>query len=226
MKLVHLVSDPLAESLSVNKRVAAKFIERLRRESPDLSIEALDLERDPPPFYDRELFRYVWEPVADPAYRPSASETAAAGYMRRHAAILRDADLLLLSAPVWNYYLPAVLKAWIDQVLSPGEMFEFGADGRIPLHRIRAMVSVVSAGGLISNEGYARSLFHLLEATFRYAGIEDHHDLLIEGQEPALYPDHAQREAEAVAAAEGLAERLAERLAVDLARQPAARDRA
>ncbi len=211
MKLVHLVSDPLAEPLSVNKRVAARFIESLSTVVADLSIEVLELERDPPPFYDRALFRYVWEPVADPGYRPSASERSAAQYMRRHAEILRAADLLLVSAPVWNYYLPAVLKAWIDQVLSPGEMFEFGAEGRVPLHRIRAMVSVISAGGLISDQGYDRSLFHLLEATFGYAGIDRHHELLIEGQEPALYPDHAQREAEAATRAE--------RLAVDIARE-------
>ncbi len=210
MKLVHLVSDPLAESLSVNKRVSAKFLARLRSLDPDLSIELLELEQDPPPFYDEELFRYVWEPVADPDYSPSASERAAAQYMRRHAEILRAADLLLLSAPVWNYYLPAALKAWIDQVLSPGEMFELGADGRVPLHRIRAMVSVISAGGFISDQEYDRSLFHLLEATFSYAGIERHHNLLIEGQEPALFPDHAQREAEAGASAERLATAIAQ----------------
>lgn len=210
MKLVHLVSDPLAESLSVNKRVSARFVDKLRSLQPGLSIEALELDRDPPPFYDQQLFRYVWEPVADPNYTPSESERASARYMQRHAEILRAADLLLLSAPVWNYYLPAVLKAWIDQVLSPGEMFELGARGRVPLHRIRAMVSIVSAGGRISAEGYDRSLFHLLDATFRYAGIERQHKLLVEGQEPALYPDHAQREAEACAAAERLAAAIAQ----------------
>lgn len=210
MKLVHVVSDPLAESFSVNKRVSARFVDSLRAVVPDLSIEELDLERDPPPYYDRQLFRYVWEPVADPAYRPSAGERAAAQYMRRHAEVLRNADLLLLSAPVWNYYLPAVLKAWIDQVLSPGEMFELGADGRVALHRIRAMVSVISAGGFISEQGYDRSLFHLLEATFGYAGIERHHELLIEGQEPALFSDHAQREVDAGAAAERLAVAIAQ----------------
>ncbi len=210
MKLIHLVSDPLAESLSVNKRVAARFVDSLRAVVPDLSVEVIDLERDPPPYYDRELFRYVWEPVADPAYRPSAGERAAAHYMQRHAKLVRPADLLLLSAPVWNYYLPAVLKAWIDQVLSPGEMFELGADGRLALQRIRAMVSVISAGGFISDQGYDRSLFHLLEATFSYAGIERHHNLLIEGQEPALFPDHAQGEAEAGASAERLAAAIAQ----------------
>ena len=213
MKLVHIVSDPLAESLSVNKRVAARFVDGLRAVVPELSVEELDLERDPPPYYDRELFRFVWEPVADPAYRPSAGERAAARYMQRHAELVRGADLLLLSAPVWNYYLPAVLKAWIDQVLSPGEMFELGAGGRVALHRIRAMVSVISAGGFISDQGYDRSLFHLLEATFRYAGIERHHELLIEGQEPALFADHAQREAEACADAERLAVAIAQQLA-------------
>lgn len=205
MNLIHVVSDPLAPSLSVNKRVAASFLGKLRAELPDLSIEELDLESDPPPYYDRDLFRYIWNPVSDPEYRPTPGERAAAAYMRRHAERLRAADLLLLSAPVWNYYLPAVLKAWIDQVLSPGEMFELGAQGRAPLHRIRAMVSIVSAGGYMSEQGHDRCLFDLLQATFSYAGIERHHELFVEGQEPALYSDHAQREAQAAAAADKLA---------------------
>ena len=209
MKLLHVVSDPLAESLSVNKRVAASFVSGLRSEIPGLSVEELDLERDPPPYYDRGLFRFVWQPMSDPSYSPSASERAAAQYMQRHAKRLREADLLLISAPVWNYFLPAVLKAWIDQVLSPGEMFRFGSQGREPLHVIRAMVSIVSAGGRMSEQGYDRSLFDLLGAAFRYAGIERQHEILIEGQEPALYSDHLQREKEACAAANQLARNLA-----------------
>jgi FMN-dependent NADH-azoreductase len=209
MKLLHVISDPLAESISVNKRVAASFVDALYAAVPDLAIETVDLERDPPPYYGRDLFRFIWEPLTNPAYQPSPNEHAAAEYMLQKAGQLRGADLLLLSAPVWNYYLPAVLKAWIDQVLSPGQMFDFGADGRIPRHRIQAMVSVVSAGGLVSEQGVSQSLFHLLRETFRYAGIERHDEILIEGQEPALYTDHAEREAEALESAAQLATAIA-----------------
>ena len=197
MKLVHVVSDPLDSSLSVNKRVALRLIDELQAIRSDLQVETIELDQDPPPYYDTKLFRYLWTPLSDPDYQPSADERAAADYMLRQVDSLRDADLLLLSAPVWNYYLPAVLKAWIDQVLSPGQMFEFGAEGRIPLHRIRAMISVVSAGGIVSDSGVSDSLFHLLHESFRYAGIDGHYDILIEGQEPALYADHSVREAAA-----------------------------
>ena len=206
MKLVHVLSDPLAESLSVNRRVASRFVEAMRAILPGLSVETVDLSQDPPPYYDTQLFRFLWMPVSDPDYQASAEERAAAEYMLRQVECLRDADFLLLSAPVWNYYLPAVLKAWIDQVLSPGQMFEFGAEGRIPLHRIRAMVSVISAGGRVSDQHVSRSLFHLLHESFRYAGVDNFHDILIEAQEPALYPDHARRETAALELAEKIAE--------------------
>lgn len=209
MKLIHVVADPLAQPLSVNKRVAARFVGRLQAEIAELRVEEVDLERDPPPYYDRDLFRFVWNPVADPQYRPSPDEKAAARYMQRHAEMLRGADLLLLSAPFWNYFVPAVLKAWIDQVLSPGEMFTLGAEGRLPLHRIRAMVSIVSAGGWISPQGHDQSLLQLLQAAFEYAGIERQHGLLIEAQEPALFADHAEREAQGCADAERLAAEIA-----------------
>ena len=209
MNLIHLVADPLPASLSVNKRIAAAFLERLRAAAPALEVIDIDLAAEAPPYYGTDLFRYVWQPLAEPGYRPSETETAAAAYMRRQAALLRGADLLLLAAPVWNYYLPAALKAWMDQVLSPGQVFDLGPAGRVPLHRVGAVVAIVSAGGWLSRQGHAQCLFSLLRAPFEYAGIARFHELLIEAQEGALYPDHGEREAAAADAARALAESLA-----------------
>lgn len=208
MKILYVLADPLAPSKSVNRRVAGQFLTHLERDFGELSVVEVDLCRNPPPFLDIDLYRYVWGPFVDPGFNPSARERDAAAYMHRQVELFTRADLLLIAAPVWNYYLPASLKAWIDQIVSPGFVYEFGDSGPQPLHRVGSVVSIVSAGGQLSKYDTDKALFKLLHAPFRYIGIDRFHDVLIEAQEPALYPDHAEREAQAAARVERLAERL------------------
>ena len=42
---------------------------------------------------------------------------------------LLAADELVLVAPVYNFGVPAAMKAWVDQVVRAGRTFRFGEDG-------------------------------------------------------------------------------------------------
>ena len=43
---------------------------------------------------------------------------------------LKDSDIIIISAPIYNYGPPATLKAWSDLVARIGETFRFKPDGR------------------------------------------------------------------------------------------------
>ena len=46
---------------------------------------------------------------------------------------LLSADELVLVAPIYNFGVPAALKAWIDQVVRAGRTFRFTATGPVGL---------------------------------------------------------------------------------------------
>ena len=46
---------------------------------------------------------------------------------------LLRADELVLVAPVYNFGIPAAMKAWIDQVVRAGRTFRFTAEGPLGL---------------------------------------------------------------------------------------------
>src|SRR5258708_13008705 len=42
---------------------------------------------------------------------------------------LLEADDIIIGTPMYNFAVPAVLKAWIDHVVRAGKTFQYGASG-------------------------------------------------------------------------------------------------
>lgn len=155
----------------------------------------LDLGEDPPPYYDENVFRALWQPgtLTDGNARHPSTE-----YMRRHCGYLRDCHLLVIAAPVWNISVPAALKAWIDLVIAPGETYRFGPQGIEPLHGIERVLLLISSGGPRDKVNRDDHFLSVVEAPFRYIGINTIDVIWADCQEPSLFDDHDNRLAQAL----------------------------
>jgi FMN-dependent NADH-azoreductase len=70
---------------------------------------------------------------------------------------LKESDIIIISAPIYNYGPPATLKAWADLAARVGETFRFKSDGRREglLSNKRAFLVITSGGTkLNSNEDF------------------------------------------------------------------------
>lgn len=123
-QLLHL--DASARSLSLSRRLGARFADGWR------AVHAVgyvhrDLAADPvPPVGEAwteicdELMR---RGITDPSRYSAAVRTPAQRAAWAVVAPLLDellaADVVLIATPMYNYSVPAALKAWIDQVTFP-----------------------------------------------------------------------------------------------------------
>ena len=85
---------------------------------------------------------------------------------------LKDIDVSIISAPIYNYGPPATLKAWSDLAARIGETFRFKPDGRREglLKNKRAYLVITSGGTkLNSNEDF---LTPWLKFILNFFGIE------------------------------------------------------
>ena len=57
------------------------------------------------------------------------------------------ADTFLIGSPVYNFSVPAVLKAWIDQICRVGVTFKYTPDGPVGLLSGKRAVIVIASGG-------------------------------------------------------------------------------
>ncbi len=67
---------------------------------------------------------------------------------------LKDSDVIIISAPIYNYGPPATLKAWSDLAARVGETFRFKPDGRREglLKNKRAYLIITSGGTKLNSK--------------------------------------------------------------------------
>ena len=209
MNVLHVIANPRPAETSSSKKLAFEFFAALTEKNPDVVVNNVDLYQNKPPYVSAEALNYFWGPIANPAYIPSKAEETAANFSNNNAQALMDADVLVLTLPVWLNSMPAILKAWLDQVLVPGKMFEFGAEGLVPTHHRRTVVLLVSSDQVYKEGDVRDGLTPAIRAIFAYIGVDDVQIAWADGQDASRHFDSEQRREMAIEAAREIAEDIA-----------------
>ncbi len=77
----------------------------------------------------------------------TADQRAALALSDSLVAELRAADTIVIAVPVWNFGVPAALKAWIDLVARAKVTFRYTENGPEGLLKGKRAVIVVASGG-------------------------------------------------------------------------------
>jgi FMN-dependent NADH-azoreductase len=121
--LLHL--DASARSRSFSRRLWARFAEVWRATHPDGRYRYRDLAADPVPFItegwtslrDAVLAAGITDGFADVVTTPAQRDAWVV--VEPLLAELVAADTVLIGTPMYNFSVPAALKAWLDQVTFP-----------------------------------------------------------------------------------------------------------
>ena len=85
---------------------------------------------------------------------------------------IKESDIIIISAPIYNYGPPATLKAWSDLAARIGETFKFRSDGkREGLLKNKKAYLVITSGGTKIN-GAEDFLTPWLKFVLNFFGIE------------------------------------------------------
>ena len=60
---------------------------------------------------------------------------------------IKQADTIVIGSPVYNFSVPAVLKAWVDQIARVGVTFKYTPNGPIGLLSDKRAIIVIASGG-------------------------------------------------------------------------------
>ena len=211
MNVLHVCANPKPTEESVSKQLAAAFFGKLIELKPEVEIVNVDLYDEKPPFYSYELYKRAWYPVFDESYEPSKVEEMAMNYATKQADQFNAADVLVLTMPMWNYGVPAAMKAWIDQILCPDLTFSISKEEGIkPLHKVKSIVLLVASGGVYKEDDERDSLSRQIRHAFDFIGISDIEIAWAEGQNPLFFDNHEENKTFALEAATEIAEDIAE----------------
>jgi len=152
---------------SVTRGLADLLIEGLRDRVADLSLTRRDLARGLP-FVDAA---WIGANFTDPDARDAAQREALAG----SDALVREvveADVLVIGVPLYNFGVPASLKAWFDQIARARLTFRYGENGPVGLLGGKKVYLLVATGG-VAVGGAADFATPWLKFALGFLGLSD-----------------------------------------------------
>lgn len=185
-------------SASHSRRLADRLQHELVRYHAGAAVRVRDLARAPAPHLTHETVAGFYSAPEDLTPELSAATAASDALI----AELKGAAALIISAPMYNFSAPSVLKAWIDQVVRLNATFAFdgsGFSGLVPVETAYLALSYGLTG--YQPEQDAAGLNHLepyLTSVLSFIGVR---------KVMAFYVEATSADAGLLAASEAQAER-------------------
>ncbi len=170
---------------SHSRTISGEFVQAWLQAHPGDTVTYRDLGHQPIP--------HVTEPLIHAVYTPAETRTSEQNALltlsEELIGELKAADLYVFGIPMYNFNVPSVFKAYIDQIVRPGETFNpANYEG---LLKNKKMVVVTARGGGGYGPGEAREAYNAqdpaIRAAFGLMGVTDlefiHLDNLSRGDE-------------------------------------------
>ena len=124
---------------STSRRLTDEVVSRLRASR----VVVRDLDAEPLPFVSGTWASGTFTPEADRA----PEQRAALALSDTLVAELQAADVVVIGMPIYNFTVPASLKAWMDQVARVGVTFRYTESGPVGLLEGKRAILAVASGG-------------------------------------------------------------------------------
>jgi len=169
--LLSLESSPRGHR-SISRALGSRFVDHWLRANPDGKVIYRDLNTTRIPYLDNDWIGGVYAP-AEVERTPDMQKALALS--TELIAELQAADRVLISTPMYNFTIPAVLKSWIDYVVRPGFTFRLAPGWPGMLENKKATLIVVSRDNYVADEpsDAADQVTPVLKQALGFMGIHE-----------------------------------------------------
>ncbi len=134
---------------SHSRDIADFFVEHWLNANLEGRVVTRDLVEEPIPHISEETITGYYTPKEQ--HTPELK--AATALSDKLITELKEADIVLIDTPMYNFSVPSALKAWIDQVSRVGETFSFSPDtGFEGLVTGKPVYVITATGAVFSDE--------------------------------------------------------------------------
>ncbi len=167
-KLLAITASPRG-AYSVSTSLTHKFVDAWKKNHSDGTVVTRDLSQTDLPFVDLPWIAGAYSP----AEQHTPEMTKALAISDELIAELQAADHIVIGTPMYNFAVPASLKAWIDHIVRFGVTFTASYEGLLKNKKVTA---IVASGGVYSPgshmEGYNFETAYL-KHILGFVGITD-----------------------------------------------------
>ena len=192
-KVLYITANPKSKEDSYGLAVGSAFIETYKRTNPQDEVINVDLFNTEIPFIDEVVFS-AWGKLAKGTSFDglSVEEQKKLSSMNTLLEQFMSADKYVFVTPLWNFTVPAVMKAYLDIMCVAGKTFKYTETGSVGLLKGKKAVHIQARGGVYSSGPAAEVEMgdRYVNAILNFIGIEDKQSIIAEGMNAT--PDKAE----------------------------------
>jgi FMN-dependent NADH-azoreductase len=188
MKILHIISSPRGEA-SQTIQLGEEIISKLIAKQKNAPVTVRNLTTDSLPYIgDSQI-----QSFNTPPENRSAEQLKDLRNSDEVLAELKNADVVVIGAPMYNFGIPAVLKTWIDHLARAGLAFTYTANGPVGLIQDKKVFLAIGTGGVYSEGDYKAYDFiePYLRTSLGFFGMTDVTAFRVEGVSVSALKENA-----------------------------------
>ncbi|MBL4937107.1 FMN-dependent NADH-azoreductase [Clostridium sp. YIM B02515] len=192
-KILYITANPKAKEQSFSLTLGEAFLNTYKELNPNDEIVNVDVYDMEVPLIDEVVFS-AWGKFGQGLSfgELTSEEQHKVSVMNEILEQFLSADKYVLVTPLWNFSVPPMMKAYIDNICIAGKTFKYTENGPVGLLGGKKAVHIQARGGIYS-EGPAAAVEmgdKYINAVLNFIGITDKESVIVEGM--AAAPDKSE----------------------------------
>lgn len=144
------ISSSASGSNSVTEKLMDKIQEQLHQTLTEVNVVSRNLNESELPLLSPDLIGAYFTP----AEKLSQQQNELLKVSQQYIDELFASDIILLGAPMYNFGIPASLKAYFDLIARANKTFNYTSEGPVGLVKNKKAILAIATGGTPLNSPY------------------------------------------------------------------------
>lgn len=168
--VLHIITSP-RKDLSASRKLGKAVIEKIQEKYSDTVLKERDLTTNPTPLLDESHINTFFTP----AENHSTEQQSINKYSEDLISELKEADIIVIDSPMYNFSVPATLRAYLDFTSRAGYTFKYDENGPKGLLNDKKLYIAFTSGNVYSEGPFQvfDSNVPYIKNVFGFYGVSD-----------------------------------------------------
>lgn len=168
--ILHIISSPRAE-VSASRKLGNAVIQKIQEKYSDTIVKERDLTKSKVPLLEEVHINTFFTP----AENHSEEQQSISKYSEGLITELKEADIIVIDSPMYNFSVPATLRAYFDFTSRAGYTFKYDENGPKGLLNDKKLYIAFTSGNIYSEGPYQiyDSNIPYIKNIFGFYGVSD-----------------------------------------------------
>lgn len=168
--ILHIISSPRAE-VSASRKLGNAIIQKIQEKYSDSIVKERDLTKSKVPLLEEVHINTFFTP----AENHSEEQQSISKYSEGLISELKEADIIVIDSPMYNFSVPTTLRAYFDFTSRAGYTFRYNENGPKGLLNDKKLYVAFTSGNIYSEGPYQiyDSNIPYIKNIFGFYGVSD-----------------------------------------------------